>query len=349
MQQDMANGAVSRYIRSNVLGLVAIFIALGGSAWAASSIGPRDIKKNAVRAKHVQKGAVKGKQLARGAVKAAKIANGAVREVKLADGAVSTTKLADGAVTGDKLAPGAIPDPLVADGSVTTDKLADGAVTAAKIGPNEIGSDQIDQDQVQRRNPGGSACAGGFFARSLNEAGTLTCRTVVAGDGLEASVDGNLHRVLSLGEFAVEALNLAPFSVYTAALQDQVVTTDKLGDLAVTSAKLGAASVTSGKLADGAVRADRLATLTRRSSAPVNVGIGQVESATANCDPNERAVSGGGNWNTIINPDLAILASFPSGFISGSDNPTSWTVLGAVNSGASAGADVTAQVLCLDA
>jgi hypothetical protein len=49
---------VYSYIRRHHVGLVAIFIAVTGTAWAAAEIGPRDIEKNAVRAKHVMKGQI---------------------------------------------------------------------------------------------------------------------------------------------------------------------------------------------------------------------------------------------------------------------------------------------------
>jgi hypothetical protein len=42
------------YVRRHHLGLVAIFIALGGTAWAGAKLGAEDIQKNAIRAKHVK-------------------------------------------------------------------------------------------------------------------------------------------------------------------------------------------------------------------------------------------------------------------------------------------------------
>ena len=45
---------VGSYIRRNHLGLVAVFIAFGGTAWAAATVGPSDIDRNAVRSKHIK-------------------------------------------------------------------------------------------------------------------------------------------------------------------------------------------------------------------------------------------------------------------------------------------------------
>lgn len=55
---------------SMAVALVALFVALGGVAWAAATIGARDIKDNAVRTDHIKRGQVKTSDLA-GAAKAA--------------------------------------------------------------------------------------------------------------------------------------------------------------------------------------------------------------------------------------------------------------------------------------
>ncbi len=45
---------LAAYVRRNHLGLIAIFIALGGTAYAANKVGSNDIAKNAVRSKHIK-------------------------------------------------------------------------------------------------------------------------------------------------------------------------------------------------------------------------------------------------------------------------------------------------------
>jgi hypothetical protein len=70
---------------SNVVAVIALFIALGGTAMAleANSVGPRQLKKNAVVT--------------------AKIRNGAVTTSKIAGNAVTTAKIRSQAVTGPKI------------------------------------------------------------------------------------------------------------------------------------------------------------------------------------------------------------------------------------------------------
>jgi hypothetical protein len=52
------------------LALIALFVALSGTAYAASKVGPEDIKKNAVRSKHVKNRSLLPKDSKRGALTA---------------------------------------------------------------------------------------------------------------------------------------------------------------------------------------------------------------------------------------------------------------------------------------
>jgi ABC-type transporter Mla subunit MlaD len=50
---------IANHLRSNVIGYVAVFIALSGTAYAVDRVGPNEIAKNAVMAKHVKKNAIR--------------------------------------------------------------------------------------------------------------------------------------------------------------------------------------------------------------------------------------------------------------------------------------------------
>jgi hypothetical protein len=51
------------YLRQHHVALLALIVALSGTAYAATKIRPDDIARNAVRAKHIKKENVKGKDL----------------------------------------------------------------------------------------------------------------------------------------------------------------------------------------------------------------------------------------------------------------------------------------------
>ncbi len=85
---------------SGPIALVALFVALGGSAYAlqANSVGTKELKNRAVTTPKIAPKAVTGPRLAPAAVKAGRIANGAVISPKIANGAVTAPKIADGAL-----------------------------------------------------------------------------------------------------------------------------------------------------------------------------------------------------------------------------------------------------------
>jgi hypothetical protein len=133
---------------SNVTALLALFVALGGTGYAAlrvpkNSVGSRQIKNgavthrklatNAIGTNNIADGAVTTPKLANGAVNTAKLGAGAVTSPNIAAGQVGTTNLADGGVTGPKLATGAVGTANLADGAVTNGKLASNAVTTANV------------------------------------------------------------------------------------------------------------------------------------------------------------------------------------------------------------------------
>ncbi|HKO39359.1 MAG TPA: hypothetical protein VJU14_13425 [Solirubrobacterales bacterium] len=113
---------------ANVLSCTALFVALGGSAFAA-------VKLNAgqVKAVNIANQAVTNPKIKQQAVTSGKIKNGGVNALDIGAGQVTGEKLATGAVTGKKLAKKAISPRTIANEAVVTDKLANGAVVASKL------------------------------------------------------------------------------------------------------------------------------------------------------------------------------------------------------------------------
>ena len=71
----MLDGLRRRLSYANVMATIAVFgVLAGGGAYAASKIGPKDIKKNAVRAKHIKERQVKARHLAKNAVPIRRVA-----------------------------------------------------------------------------------------------------------------------------------------------------------------------------------------------------------------------------------------------------------------------------------
>ena len=69
------------HFRSNVVGYIALFVALSGTAWAAS-----ELDKNEVKSKHIGKGQVKTKDLGKNSVTSPKVADGSLLSEDFASG-----------------------------------------------------------------------------------------------------------------------------------------------------------------------------------------------------------------------------------------------------------------------
>jgi hypothetical protein len=87
-----------RLTYANVVSTLALFLVLaGGAAYAArvprKSVGPRQLKANAVTTAKIKANAVTTRKIKRNAVASAKIKNGAIETEKIADGSVSLNDL----------------------------------------------------------------------------------------------------------------------------------------------------------------------------------------------------------------------------------------------------------------
>jgi hypothetical protein len=92
---------------ANVLSVAALFVALGGSAYALgrNSVGTNQLKKNAVTTAKIKKGAVDGSKVKDGSLTGADLATATIDASKLGPGAVGSGGIASGAVVGSKLGP----------------------------------------------------------------------------------------------------------------------------------------------------------------------------------------------------------------------------------------------------
>jgi len=113
---------------ANVLSCTALFVALGGAAYAAVKIPP-----NAIKARNIANQAVTNPKIKREAVTSGKIRNGGVNAVDLGAGQVTSEKLGTGAVTGKKIAKKAVSERTIANEAVTIGKIGKEAVDASKI------------------------------------------------------------------------------------------------------------------------------------------------------------------------------------------------------------------------
>jgi hypothetical protein len=117
---------------ANVLSCLALFVALGGSAYAATKLGP-------------------------GQVKAVNIASQAVTNSKIKTQAVTSGKIKDLGINAADLG----------TGSVVNSKIASKAVTSAKLGNEAVGSTQLAKNAVTETRIGKEAISASKISTSL--------------------------------------------------------------------------------------------------------------------------------------------------------------------------------------
>ncbi len=128
---------------ANVVSCIALFVALSGAAYAATTLG-----KNAVKTKNLGNGAVTAVKLKGGAVTTQKLKNGAVTGPKIGPGAVGTGAIAKGAVRSEQLGGGVVTEGKLKNGAVTASKIANGAVGTEKLGNNAVNAGKLAANAV---------------------------------------------------------------------------------------------------------------------------------------------------------------------------------------------------------
>jgi trimeric autotransporter adhesin len=98
-------------------------------------------------------------------------------------------------------------------------------------------------------------------------------------------------------------------AVTASKLKDGSVTNTKIADNAVTTGKIADSAVTGAKIASGAVTASKLGAITVQTAKQA-VAASAGDSANVDCPAGQRAISGGGAWNTF-NKDLSFLSTRP--------------------------------------
>jgi hypothetical protein len=168
---------ISSHLRSNVVGYLALFLALSGGAYAMTaprnSVVSTSIKNGQVKSVDLGTSAVGGSDLATGSVGSAEIRIGAVGTSELADGSVGSADIGNGAVTPAKLADNTLSlTPRVTVRSLYANPLTDTILECASgevaLGGG-VGADLVGTQYVARSQPyPGSGTPTGWYASVRN-------------------------------------------------------------------------------------------------------------------------------------------------------------------------------------
>src|SRR5829696_611201 len=125
---------------ANLVSLMALFVALGGTTYAAvtlpkNSVGQKQIKKRAVRGKHINRNAVSASKIQANAISGTKIADGTVFSADLGDNSVGSSELGDNSVGSSELGDNAVGSSEIANDAVGSDEVTDGSLTEGDLAP----------------------------------------------------------------------------------------------------------------------------------------------------------------------------------------------------------------------
>jgi hypothetical protein len=211
---------------ANVMSVVAVFLALGGTSLAAvqltkNSVGAKQIKKNAVRASEIKTSAVGASEIRSNAVAGGDVADGTLGSGDLGDNSVGSSELGDNSVGGGELANSSVGSGEVTDDSLTDSDLATGAgapTAYARIDSTGTligGADQnkgIVQTMVQHTAGGSAAEVAGTGVYCFGGLGFDPKSAVVSTDNTDAMptpgtlVGGSLNVIPTVAIFKGEDL-----------------------------------------------------------------------------------------------------------------------------------------------
>ncbi len=107
-----------------IVAIIALFVALGGAAYAGITLS-----NNSVRSNHIVNGQVKTPDLAVSAVNRARIRNNAVNSAKIADGQVTGADIGDGQVGSADIGDGQVGSADITDGNIGLGDLSAAATS----------------------------------------------------------------------------------------------------------------------------------------------------------------------------------------------------------------------------
>jgi hypothetical protein len=174
---------------ANLVSLMALFIALGGTTYAAvalpkNSVGAKQIKKNAVTASEVKRNAVGAAEIRSNAVASGDIADNGVGGADLSDNSVGAGELSDNSVGAAEIGNNAVGSSEVANGSIAEADLVAGLLAKSlevTVQRTDVALAENSTQAVEAACPGGTVGVGG--GSSVDQTGSDDIKLLVSRPG----------------------------------------------------------------------------------------------------------------------------------------------------------------------
>jgi hypothetical protein len=179
-----------------VAGLLALFIVLGGPAWAASMVDGARIKASSVTGKQVRNSSLTGVDVKNATIEG--------RDVK--NGSLTGTDVRDGSIGAGDIAPGVIPtasSSSIPDGSITTAKFAASAVAPHALALPGLRTEQNATSPNIIAGADGNSVTPGAVGASIGGGGASSGGEGNTATGSYATVPGGLSN--TAGAFSMAA------------------------------------------------------------------------------------------------------------------------------------------------
>jgi hypothetical protein len=154
-----------------LIALLALFVALGGPAYAERLINGATIKRGTVASKQIKDHSLAERDLARATVRTLRATpSRSITDAKLAENAITNRALAPGSVLSETVGDNSLGAADLATNSVATDEIADNAVGQSEIRGNGVAASEIADNSID----GGEIIDGGLSTRDVaRQVGTL--------------------------------------------------------------------------------------------------------------------------------------------------------------------------------
>jgi hypothetical protein len=134
----------SRLTYANVTATIALFVALGGTAYAAATIGSDDVIDNSLRSEDIKNETLRGGDLATNTIGSTRIIDDTLTADDIKNGTIGSSDIAANSLGGGR----------IADNSLKAADIDEGSLTGVKIsGYTQVRDDSLVDDQPTSESP----------------------------------------------------------------------------------------------------------------------------------------------------------------------------------------------------